>query len=219
LAFGALSSHSRCHGRTPREPWEFGEEFTDEFRRTVELRYRLMPYVYAQAKLCSEEGYPMVRTLFFEYPEDRASWSIEDQYMFGRDILVAPLMQDSPDHRDVYLPPGTWIDYQTGQMYQGATWHQIRAGEVPAVMLVKDGKAIPHIRLAQSTAEMAWREIELMVFSVEASAAEGSLCLPEEGLVRFLHLEREGEEGDFILKEDPLQSKVEWRIRTAPTES
>jgi alpha-D-xyloside xylohydrolase len=68
LAFGVFSSHSRCHGRSPREPWEYGEEFTDEFRRTVEFRYRLMPYVYAQAKLCSEEGYPMMRTLFFEYP-------------------------------------------------------------------------------------------------------------------------------------------------------
>ena len=138
--------------------------------------------------------------------------------MFGEDILVAPLMQDSPD-RDVYLPPGTWVDYQTGQVYQGATWHRIRAGEVPVVMLVKDGTAIPHIRLAQSTAEMNWREIELVIFSVEASAAEGWLCLPEEGQLHALRLEREGDEGDFVLKEDSLQSGVQWRIRIAPAES
>jgi alpha-D-xyloside xylohydrolase len=56
-----------------------------------------MPYVYAQAKLCSQEGYPMLRTLFFEYPEDTTSWLIEDEYMFGENILVAPLMEDVPE--------------------------------------------------------------------------------------------------------------------------
>ena len=159
----------------------------------------------------------MLRTLFFEYPEDRTSWSIEDEYLFGEDILVAPLMQESPD-RDVYLPPGTWIDYQTGRVYQGATWHRIRAGEVPVVMLVKDGAVIPHIGLAQSTAEMDWREIELVIFGVEASVAEGWLCLPEEDQLHALRLEREGDEGGFVLTEDPLQSRVDWRFRSAPAE-
>src|SRR5215212_2088639 len=188
------------------------------FWSTVELRYRFMPYVYAQAKLCSEEGYPMVRTLLFEYPEDGASWFIEDEYMFGTDILVAPLMEDIPT-RDVYLPPGTWIDYQSGKAYQGAGWHRIRAGGLPVVMLVKDGTAIPHIGLAQSTTEMDWREIELVVFSVETSAAEGLLCLPEEGQLHALRLERDGEAGGFVLTEDPLQRRVDWRIRIVPAGS
>jgi alpha-D-xyloside xylohydrolase len=87
------------------------------------------------------------------------------------------------------------------------------------VILVKDGAAIPHIGLAQSTAEMDWREIELVVFSAEASAAEGWLCLPEEGQLHALRLEQEDDEGGFLLKEDPLQRRVDWRIRTAPTES
>jgi alpha-D-xyloside xylohydrolase len=90
LAFGALCSHSRCHGAPPTEPWEYGEAFTKGFRRVVEMRYRLLPYVYAQAKLSSEKGFPMLRTLFFEYPDDPACWTVEDEYMFGGDILVAP---------------------------------------------------------------------------------------------------------------------------------
>jgi alpha-D-xyloside xylohydrolase len=138
--------------------------------------------------------------------------------MFGRDLLVAPLMEDTQT-RDVYLPPGTWIDYQSGEVYQGGGWHGIRAGGVPVVMLVKDGTAIPHIRLAQSTAEMDWREIELVIFSVEASVAEGWLCLPEEGQLHALRLEQEGEEDDFVLKEAPLQSEVDWRLRTVPAGS
>jgi hypothetical protein len=65
---------------------------------------------------------------------------------------------------------------------------------------------------------MDWREIELVVFGAEASAAEGWLFLPEEGHLHALRLEREGDEGDFALTEDPLQRRVDWRIRTVPAE-
>ena len=92
-------------------------------------------------------------------------------------------------------------------------------GEVPVVILAKEGTAIPHIKLAQSTAEMDWREIELVIFSVETSAAEGLLCLPEEGQLHALRLERKGEENDFIFTEDNLQSKVDWRLRTVTARS
>jgi len=78
-----------CHGAPPREPWEYDEAFTDDFRRAVELKYSLMPYVYAQAKDSSAHGWPMLRSLFFEFPNDPTSWTIDDQYMFGSDLLVA----------------------------------------------------------------------------------------------------------------------------------
>ena len=210
LAFAMLSSHGCCNGAPPKEPWEYDEEFTDEFRRIVELKYRLMPYIYAQARRCSEEGYPMLRTLFFEYPEDLTSWLIEDEYMFGGDILVAPLMEDVPG-RDVYLPPGLWIDYQSGETYEGSGWHHITAGEVPIVILVRDGAAIPHVELTQSTAHIEWQEVELVVFGSEACSFEGSFCLPEEGELHVLRLKREND--NFVLKEDPLRARVNWEIR------
>jgi alpha-D-xyloside xylohydrolase len=212
LAFGVLTSHSRCHGSPPTEPWEYGEEFTGDFRRTVELKYRLMPYVYAQAAHASREGHPMLRTLFFEYPEDRTSWLVEDQYLFGTDILVAPLVEEARS-RDVYLPPGRWSDYQGGEVYEGARWHHVRAGEIPVVMLVRDGAAIPHARLAQSTDRIDWAEIELRVFGA-GDSAEGHFCHPEDGRLHLLRLAREGE--GFTLKKDPLDGRVNWRIRTAP---
>jgi alpha-D-xyloside xylohydrolase len=212
LAFGMLCSHSRCHGSPPTEPWEYGEEFEDAFRRIVELKYRLMPYVYAQARLASREGYPMIRTLFFEYPEDRTSWSVEDEYFFGTDILVAPLMEEARS-RDVYLPPGLWSDYQGGEAYEGARWHHVHAGEVPVVMLVRDGAAIPHARLAQSTDRIEWGEIELRVFGA-GDTAEGCFCNPEGGGLHVLRLVR-GDDG-FDLREDPLDGRVNWRISTVP---
>src|SRR5919202_203837 len=209
LAFGMLSSHSCCNGAPPKEPWEYDEEFTDEFRRTVELKYRMMPYVYTQAKLCSEEGYPMIRTLFFEYSEDPTSWLIEDEYMLGRDILVAPLMEDVPS-RNVYLPPGQWVDYQGGKTYEGAAWHHIAAGEIPIVLLVKEGAAIPHAHLAQSTSEMNWQEVELVVFGAETPTIEGYVYFPEDDTVHHLRLER-GQDG-HALTDDPLEGRVAWRV-------
>jgi alpha-D-xyloside xylohydrolase len=212
LAFGVLGSHSRCHGRPPTEPWEYGETFTDDFRKAVDLRYRLMPYVYAQAAVACREGYPMLRTLFFEYPEDGTSWLVEDEYLFGADILVAPLMEAARS-RDVYVPPGLWTDYQGGGLYEGARWHHIPAGEVPVVMLVRDGAALPHARLAQSTEDIDWGEIELRVFGAGTSA-QGFFCHPQSGEPHLLRLRREND--GFSLEEDPLGGRVTWRIQTFP---
>jgi alpha-glucosidase (family GH31 glycosyl hydrolase) len=212
LAFGALCSHSRCHGAPPTEPWEYGERFTEVFRCVVELRYRLLPYLYAQATLSSREGHPMLRALFFEYPEDPTSWLIEDQYLLGTDLLVAPLMEDAPG-RDVYLPPGTWIDYQDGSVYEGARWYSMRPQELPVVMLVRDGAAIPHAELAQSTGEIDWRSLELKVFAARAEAAEGLVCLPEDGELHPLRLERAV--GGFALEGGALRGRVAWRIVTS----
>jgi alpha-D-xyloside xylohydrolase len=209
LALGVLTSHSRCHGAPPTEPWEYGDEFEDKFRRTVEMRYRLMPYVYAQAKLSSERGYPMLRALFFEYPKDPACWTIEDEYMFGGDVLVAPLMEET-NSRTVYLPPGRWVDYQDAAIYEGARWHSIEAGEVPAVVLVRHGGVIPRIGLAQSTDQMDWSELELAVFGADVPTAECSVCLPDHGGSHTLRLGNDG--GELVLQDDPLQRKVAFRI-------
>ena len=127
LAFGMLSSHSRCHGIAPKEPWLYGTTFMDKFREIDGLKYRLMPYVYAQAKDSSDHGLPMVRALFVEFPNDPGSWNVDDEYLYGSSLLVAPLMHEHEKSRAVYLPPGTWIDYQTGKNYSGG-WQTDRGG-------------------------------------------------------------------------------------------
>jgi alpha-D-xyloside xylohydrolase len=166
MPFGMLTSHSRCHGAPPKEPWEYGEEFMNDFRAAVELKYKLMPYVYAQAKQCSEQGLPMLRALFIEYPDDAGCWFVEDEYLFGSDILVAPLLHADTNSRDVYLPAGQWIDYQTAKIYSGG-WHHIEAGKIPIVILVRDGAVLPHIDVAQSTMQMDFSKIELVVYATD----------------------------------------------------
>jgi alpha-D-xyloside xylohydrolase len=209
LAWGALTSHTRAHGVPPREPWEYDEALTEDFRRALGLRYSIMPYIYAQAKDSSARGFPMVRSLFFEYPDDPGSWSIEDEYMFGSNLLVAPLFQTSTSRR-VYLPPGLWIDYQTARVYEGPKWHQIAAGQIPVILLVKNRSVIPHIKLAQSTKEMDWNNIELRVFSTDNGPVLGLFALPQ-GDLSTINLK--GGARGFTLAADPLGGKVRWQIK------
>ncbi len=176
LPFGFLSSHTRAHGAPPTEPWLISESFTKAFRQAAEMKYKLMPYVYAQAKDCSERGLPMVRALLVEFPEDPGAWLVEDEYMFGSQILVAPLLE-SGNSRTCYLPKGKWIDYQTGKVYEGG-YQTIKVGEIPAVILVRDGSLIPHVPLAQRTDQIQWDKVEWKVYKADAKKCTGLLFKP-----------------------------------------
>ena len=176
LPFGFLSSHTRAHGAPPTEPWLISENFTEAFRACAEMKYKLMPYVYAQAKDCSERGLPMVRALLVEFPQDPGAWLVEDEYMFGSQMLVAPLME-SGNSRTVYLPKGKWIDYQTGKVYAGG-YQTIEAGRIPAIILVRDGSIIPHVPLAQRTDQIQWDKIELKTYKADAKTCTGLLFKP-----------------------------------------
>jgi alpha-D-xyloside xylohydrolase len=210
LAFGMLTSHSRCHGIAPKEPWNYGDDFMNEFRIEDEMKYKLMPYVYAQAKDSSDHGLPMVRALFLEFPDDPGSWNVDDEYLFGSSILVAPLMEENATGRNVYLPPGTWIDYQTGKDYSGG-WQKIEAGKIPEIILVRDGTVLPHITLAQSTKDMDWSKLDLVVFAKDATTAKGSIFLPGDSDLHDLTLTKT--DGAFKLDSDPSAGKVLWNIR------
>ncbi len=215
LPFAALISHTRCHGAPPREPWEYDEAFTDDFRHAIDLRYRLIPYIYAEAKDSSAHGYPMIRTLFFEFPDDPTSWLVEDQYMFGSNLLVAPLFSEG-DARNVYLPPGDWIDFQTGKKYEGGKWQEITAGVVPIILLARAGSAIPLAAVAQNTGAINWDKLELRVFGSNAGRATGRVALPE-GAVHELKLSRT-DDGKYELDRNPLEGDVDWNVTTPAAE-
>ena len=185
IPFGFLTSHTRAHGAPPTEPWLYeSERVQNTFRLSAEMKYKLMPYVYAQAKECTEKGLSMTRPLFMEFPNDPASWRVETEYMFGSQILVAPLMETGITEREVYVPEGKWIDYQTGKIYEHG-WQTIVAdGELPIIMLVRDGSVLPHVELAQSTKDINWNKIELKVYSVDEKQASGLICLPSDNVLQ-----------------------------------
>ncbi|MBQ7421163.1 MAG: alpha-xylosidase [Prevotella sp.] len=119
--FGVFSSHMRYHGTCKREPWHY-PSIAPIVKRWWQLRYRLLPYVLEQAEKSTRTGWPMIRALLMHHPQDRTCWHIDDEYYFGDAFLVAPVM-NSAGMRDIYLPKGLWIDFFTGERYEGERWY------------------------------------------------------------------------------------------------
>jgi alpha-D-xyloside xylohydrolase len=125
--FGVFTSHIRYHGSSKREPYEY-PAVSGIVRKWLKLRYALIPYLAEQAKKVSKSGFPVLRALILHHPHDRICWHIHDQYYFGDDFLIAPVM-NSENIRDVYLPEGKWINFFSGEMADGEKW--LKNMEVP----------------------------------------------------------------------------------------
>jgi len=142
--FGLFSPLSRAHGRSTRLPWDYGEEAERIFRDYVQLRYRLMPYIYTYAKVAADTSLPIMRPMVLEFPDDPNTYTMDLQYMFGAELLVAPIY-NTEGRRPVYFPEGTWIDYWSHEIIEGP---QIRFVEVPLDVLplyVRANALIPTI--------------------------------------------------------------------------
>ena len=140
--FGVFSSHMRYHGTNKREPW-FYPAIAPMVKKWWKLRYKLLPYIYEQSKKATHSGYAVLRALIFEHPADKMCWHIDDEYYFGDDFLVAPVM-NSEDCRDVYLPEGEWVNFFTGERIRGGQWLKgvkVPLDEMP--VYVREGAVIP----------------------------------------------------------------------------
>ena len=104
---------------SPNEVWSYGEEVYQICEKYLKLREKMRPYINEQMKLAHEKGTPVMRPLFFDYPEDAKAWEIEDQYMFGPDILVAPVVYEGTREREVYLPEGEWVQIHSKDTFTG----------------------------------------------------------------------------------------------------
>lgn len=115
---GVLSSHTRFHGQSVREPWEFGEEAERIVVEWINLRYRLIPYLEQCAEEASRTGLPVMRAMPLAFPDDRVAWTFEEQYMFGPALLVVPVLRPG-GHVRFYLPAGRWTDFWSGEVVEG----------------------------------------------------------------------------------------------------
>jgi hypothetical protein len=118
LELGALSPIMQLHGTTPREPWYYDDETVRIAKYYFDLRWALHDYLLAAAKLAREEGVPMWRPLLYEFPNDPATYNIDDEFLLGSDLLVAPILSESGE-RPVYLPSGEWVNAWTKEKLTG----------------------------------------------------------------------------------------------------
>jgi alpha-D-xyloside xylohydrolase len=140
--FGVFSSHLRYHGTSKREPYSY-PDISKLIRRWFKLRYALLPYLLEQSKKVNKTGFPMLRAMLLHDPDDRMTWHIDDQYFLGDDFLVAPVMNEN-NHRDIYLPKGSWVNFFTGAKTVGPCW--LRNFECPLKDMpvwVPEGASIP----------------------------------------------------------------------------
>ena len=139
--FGVFSSHMRYHGSFKREPWHY-PNIAPIVKRWWKLRYQLIPYIIEQGELSCQSGYPMLRALIFHHPHDRQCWHIDDEYYFGSEFLVCPVM-NSDNRRDIYLPEGLWANFFTGERLEGGRWYynvEVPLNEMP--VFVRPGALI-----------------------------------------------------------------------------
>ncbi len=161
--FGVFSSHIRYHGTNKREPW-FYPNIAPLVKRWWNLRYKLIPYILRESEKATKSGSTIVQALIFHHPEDNTCWHIDDEYYFGDDFLVAPVM-NSENVRDIYLPEGEWIDFFTGERHivaDGGKW--LKNVEVPLERMpvfVRSGATIPvYPEQVDSTDDMDMSKVE-----------------------------------------------------------
>ena len=166
LQFGVFCPFMRSHSdsKSPsKEPWVFG--YGDEAinKRAIELRYELLPYIYNEMEQASETGVPALRPLFLEFPNDEHTLKAQDEFLFGSDLLAAPVMQEGATEQDVYLPEGDWYDYWTGKKFKGGGTIQVPVTLESIPMFVRGGGFIFCQPVVQSTDEMPGNPLDVLV--------------------------------------------------------
>lgn len=119
--FGMFSSHARIHGSARREPWDYGEEIAASCKSYLELRYSLLPHIYSTAVESCTSGEPVCKALVLDYSDDPTVRSLDNEYLFCNDFLVAPMFEAAGE-RKIYLPEGNWIDFWTQEILSGGRW-------------------------------------------------------------------------------------------------
>ncbi|HYG08907.1 MAG TPA: glycoside hydrolase family 31 protein, partial [Pyrinomonadaceae bacterium] len=180
LQAAALTPFYRSHiatGLQEREPWSFGADHERINRASIELRYRLLPYIYTLFREHEQTGMPVMRPLWFNYPADYNTYAPAlptEQFLLGRDLLVAPVLTQGDTKRPVYFPKGdAWIDWWTGARYEGGTTAEIDAPLSRLPLFARAGAVIPLQPVVQHTGEMA--RVPLSVVVVHGADGEGRI--------------------------------------------
>jgi alpha-glucosidase len=166
--FPFMRAHADVHA-PPKEPWVFGEPWEAYNRRAIERRYTFLPYIYNTFYESSQSGMPMMRALVLEYPDDPATYSLSDEFLFGRDLLVAPVLALGDSGRDVYFPPGTWYDAERLTAFAGKRQAAVAAPIGALPLFVREGAILFRAPVMQTTREVATAPLSFEVFAKSAT--------------------------------------------------
>ena len=183
LQYGGFSpvmrTHSSKNGALNKEPWVFTSEYTDVIRQTVRQRYEMAPYIYTMARKGYDEGLSLCRPMYYDYPEDPQAYSFRSQYMFGDDMLIAPVTSPATDGYasvDVWLPEGQWYELHTGTMLQGGAVVKRHFALDEYGIYIKAGSVLPFYGDEVDNLDGNAEDVTVTVFP----GAEGSFRMYED---------------------------------------
>lgn len=185
LQFGVFTPLMRAHSvinEKDKEPWTYGEEYTAVNRETINLRYRLLPYLYTAMQEATESGIPPMRPLIFAYPGDAAIAGSDNEFLFGNDLLVAPVLQPGATMRTVRLPAGRWYDFWTNEPYAGGREVTVPAPLNRIPLFVREGAILPTRQVVQHTGEAP---IDPLTFTVYPAAFQSTATYYEDDGLSF----------------------------------
>jgi alpha-glucosidase len=174
IQLGTFYPFMRTHttfGTPDQEPWSYGPRHEEINRRAVELRYELLPHIYNVMREASETGVPAMRPLLMEYPQDGHTWGMEEQFLFGTDLLVAPVLREGVTRHSVYLPAGEWFEYATGARFEGGRQHTLPVTLESVPVFVRGGAFVFRQPVVQHTGEMAGQPLRVTAYPAPRSQA------------------------------------------------
>ncbi|PAV30966.1 alpha-glucosidase [Virgibacillus profundi] len=145
MQVGAFTPYFRNHSALDtvnQEPWQFGEKYEAIMKKYIQMRYEWMPQLYSLFYQASISGLPVMRPLLMEFPEDEKTYNLNDQFMIGDNVVVAPILAPAITDRAVYLPKGEWVEFSTGEVYDGEKTHLIHAELEDMPIFVKKGTTV-----------------------------------------------------------------------------
>ena len=167
LQYGVFQPIYRPHAQenVPSEPVFRSQEALDLSREAIELRYRLIPYIYTLAFENSRTGIPLMRPLFFEEPDNHEIYKVAGSYLFGNDMLISPIMEASKKEKVVWFPgKSNWFDFYTGEKYRGGEKHSVKTQDDTIPTFIRGGAIIPTANLVQSLDNYSINELNLTLF-------------------------------------------------------
>ncbi|HEV8204946.1 MAG TPA: TIM-barrel domain-containing protein [Pyrinomonadaceae bacterium] len=175
---GFLAPFCRNHKQIDgydQEPWRFGKYYEDIIRKYLKLRYTLLPFLYTTLEEAHRTGVPLFRPLMLNYQDDESTYNLDDEFMIGNDLLVAPIMKPDVTRRLVYLPAGSWYDYWTNKKYAGGTMISVEAPLETVPMFVRAGAIIPTVPPLNYVGEKPVDAITLNIYPDDTGAASTTL--------------------------------------------
>jgi alpha-glucosidase len=176
LQMGVFYPFMRSHttlDSPDKEPWSFGYRNEAINKRSIELRYELLPYIYNAMEQASQNGVPALRPLFLDFPDDENITGTDDEFLFGDDLLIAPILHEGMTERDVYLPKGDWFDYWTGRQFTGGQTIKVPVTLASIPMYMRGGGFIFRQPVVQSTDQMPGNPLSVLI--APANDSESSL--------------------------------------------